>query len=185
MAWSKRPLPAAHERSDDRKQAAEKAIAWLTVRDHSSQQLYDKLCRWYTDETAAAVVAQMIRLDYLSDERFAQSKAQSLYRQHRSRRAILQTLTEKGVPRTLAAQTVEQLYARQQQELAERAEWEEELLFTDPETASAAALIEKNYRRKLQDGRTDLVLAALQRRGFSYRAAKAALAAAQAQQGSD
>lgn len=181
MAWSKRPLPAQQERSSNQKQAAEKAVAWLTVRDHSSQQLYDKLRRRYTDEVSAAVVADMIDRGYLSDERFAQGKARSLYRQHRSRRAILQTLAEKGVPRTLAAQTVDALFAEMEQQLADRAEWDEEETILDPETASALALIEKNYKRKLQAGRTDLVMAALQRRGFSYRAAKAALAAVRQQ----
>lgn len=182
MAWNRRPLPRAEERSADEAKAREKALDWLSGRDYSSAALYEKLRRLFTDRAAAAAVAEMVEQQFVDDERYARNQARLLYAQHRSRRAIGQKLAEKGVDRALADRVLEEFYAQQEDELTAWAAWadEDEAPCTDPETAAAAALIEKSYRRKLADGRPDLVLAALQRRGFSYRAAKAALAAAQA-----
>ena len=45
----------------------------------------------------------------------------------------------------------------------------------DPELEAAAALVEGHYRKKLEAGRRDLVIAALQRRGFSYSVIKEAV----------
>lgn len=183
MAWKRRPLPQPAERSDDAAKARQRALDWLAGRDHSSTALYDKLRRYYTDRAAAQAVAEMVQLQFVDDERYARNLARSLYAQHRSRRVIGLKMAEKGVDRPLAARILDELYAEWEDELAAEADWAEQTgqdtPFTDPETAAAAALIEKSYQRKLQDGRPDLVLAALQRRGFSYRAAKAALAAAQ------
>ncbi len=184
MAWKRRPLPKAGERCADPAKAREKALDWLCGRELSSNQLYDRLRRYYTDQAAAEAVAYVVQQQFVDDRRFARNKARQLYDQHRSRRSIAQTLAEKGIDRALAAQVLDELYAGLEEELTAEAEWagEEETAFTDPETAAAAALIEKSYRRKLEAGRPDLVLAALQRRGFSYRAARAALAACQEEQ---
>lgn len=176
MAWQRRPLPPESERSADEAKARNKALDWLAMREHSAQQLYDKLRRYYTDQAAAAAVADMIRHGYLDDRRFAQGKARVLYSQHKSRRAIARTLVEKGVDKTLAAQVVDELYAGMEADQAAREEEET----ADPEIAAAEALVDRHYRRKLEMGRPDLVLAALQRRGFSYRTARAALEWAQA-----
>ena len=182
MAWKRRPLPQPNQRSDDAAQARQRALGWLNDRDLSSNGLYEKLRRTYTDQAAAQVVAEMVQLQYVDDERYARNLVRSLYAQHRSRRFIAGKLAEKGVERPLAARVLDEVYDQWQQELTEEAEFTpDEPAVTDPETAAALALIEKSYQRKLQDGRPDLVLAALQRRGFSYRAAKAALAAAQIQ----
>ena len=48
-------------------------------------------------------------------------------------------------------------------------------LADDPELEAAAALVEGHYRKKLEAGRRDLVIAALQRRGFSYSVIKEAI----------
>ena len=40
---------------------------------------------------------------------------------------------------------------------------------------AAAALVASRYRKKLADGRRDLVVAALQRRGFAYAVIKEAI----------
>ena len=45
-------------------------------------------------------------------------------------------------------------------------------------TAAMLRLVRRQYARRLAEGREDLVLAALARRGFSYRTARAALACA-------
>lgn len=178
MAWQRRPLPAESERSADAAKACEKALDWLSARDYSARQLYDKLRRYYTDRAAAAAVAEMIRRQYLDDWRFAQNRARVLYTQHKSRRAITRTLMEKGVDRELAVQAVDELYEEMEAALAAAAPEEEP---PDPEIAAAAALVGRQYRRKLAQGRPDLVLAALQRRGFSYRVARTALEQVQAE----
>lgn len=178
MAWQRRPLPPESERSADTAKACEKALDWLSMREHSARQLYDKLRRYYTDQASAAAVAEMIRRQYLDDQRFAQSRARALYAQHKSRRAIARTLMEKGVDRDLACRVVEELYAEMEEALSAVSPEEDP---ADPEIAAAAALIGRQYRRKLDQGRPDLVLAALQRRGFSYRSARTALEQVQAE----
>ena len=45
----------------------------------------------------------------------------------------------------------------------------------DPELEAAAALVDSRYRKKLEAGRRDLVVAALQRRGFAYSVIKEAI----------
>ena len=45
----------------------------------------------------------------------------------------------------------------------------------DPELEAAAALVDSRYRKKLAIGRRDLVVAALQRRGFAYPVIKEAI----------
>ncbi len=45
----------------------------------------------------------------------------------------------------------------------------------DPELEAAAALVEGRYRKKLEVGRRDLVVAALMRRGFAYAVIKEAI----------
>lgn len=184
MSWQRRPLPSAAERCEDPEQARQRALSWLADRDYSSGGLYEKLCRFYTARAAAYAVAEMVDRGYLDDERYARNQARLLYGQHRSRRIIGLKLAEKGVERDLAARVLDELYEEWGEELAAAAEWrpEQPPELADPETAAAAALVEKQYRSKLQAGRPDLVLAALQRRGFSYRAARAAVAAVAAQQ---
>ena len=44
-----------------------------------------------------------------------------------------------------------------------------------PELEAAAALVDSRYRKKLAIGRRDLVVAALQRRGFAYPVIKEAI----------
>lgn len=177
MAWKKRPAQPQAERSGDRAKARNYAVELLSRQDHSTAVLYEKLCRRYTEEAAAFAVAEMVQLGYADDARYARGKARQLYGQHKSRRVIARALVEKGVPKELAAQTLEELYAEWGEELSARQQWEEEPQpeAADPEAAAALALVEKSYRRKLAEGRSDLVLAALQRRGFGYRTARAAL----------
>ena len=118
----------------------------------------------------------------------AAAKARSLLAQHRSRRAIADVLRRKGVERPVAEAVLEELYAPEGAPAgalpvgwavngagpdAQAAEAPR-----DPELEAAAALVRRQYARRLAEGREDLVLAALARRGFSYRTARAALACA-------
>ncbi len=161
MAWSYRRKP--EEKCAERAPARDKALELLTGQDFSCQGLYDRLCRRFTDEAAAYAVSEMVRLHYLDDERYARVRARSLLMQHKSRRAIADALRRKGIDRELIADTLEELYNEQEPG-------------TDPELEAAQILVQRQYTRRLQEGRQDLVLAALARRGFSYRVARDAVA---------
>ena len=50
-------LEALKEQSDTRK-AKDKALGYLSLRDHASGELYDKLCRKFDARSAAAAVAE-------------------------------------------------------------------------------------------------------------------------------
>ena len=67
-------LEALKEQSDTRK-AKDKALGYLSLRDHASGELYDKLCRKFDARSAAAAVAEMQRLGLINDENFARHRA--------------------------------------------------------------------------------------------------------------
>ena len=111
--------------------------------------LYERLCRRYTEQAAAAAVAEMVQLDYVNDARYAEARAHSLLAARKSRRAEV-------------AGALEAVYAPEDGG-------------DDPELEAAAALVDSRYRKKLAIGRRDLVVAALQRRGFAYTTIKEAI----------
>ena len=78
------------------------------------------------------------------------------------RRAAAQNLRQKGLNSQQIEQALETVYAPD-----ENGE--------SPELEAAAALVASRYRKKLADGRRDLVVAALQRRGFAYAVIKEAI----------
>ena len=139
----------------DERRAKDKALRLLAVRDHASQELYEKLCRDFDAHTAAAAVAAMDRLGLLDDEAFARRYAQQLAAQNKSRRQIVEKLTQRGIDRGLAEQAAD--------ECAEACE------------GACLALVRKSYRSKLAAGGREKVLAALARRGFSYGEARDAV----------
>ena len=157
-------LSALKEQSDLRK-AKDKALSLLSLRDHASGELYEKLCQKFDEHTAAAAVAEMRRLDLLDDERFARHRAKYLAGQNRSAREIRRKLLEKGIDRETADAAIAELD-------------------TD-ETEACRAVLEKSYLRKLESGRRDLVIAALARRGFSYGVIKAAIESVEADEETD
>lgn len=121
--------------------------------------MYTKLCQKLDDrQSAAAAVARCAELGLLNDEAFARHRAKYLLERGKSPRQIMGHLQEKGVPRELARDAVDELY----------------------ETASpvdtVAALVQKSYVRKLAAGKRDSVIAALARRGFAYGDIKEGLA---------
>lgn len=147
-------LAALREQSDLRK-AKDKALGCLSRRDYACGELYERLCRDFDEHTAAAAVAELVRLELLDDARFARHRAKYWAGQNRSAREIRRRLLEKGVDRETADAAVAELGA--------------------DETAACRAVLEKSYLRKLESGRRDLVIAALARRGFSYGVIKRAL----------
>lgn len=163
MPWQTR-RPPQEERCGDAAKARAKALEYLAAREHSSGELYERLCRRFTEQAAARAVAEMVEREYVDDARYAHAKARSLLCARKSRRAAAQALTRKGVSRQDAAAALDAVYAADEDG-------------KDPELEAAKALVERRYRRKLQDGRQDLVVAALTRRGFSYPVIRAALRA--------
>ena len=128
----------------------------------TSTQLYERLCSRFTEQAAAAAVADMVELDYVNDDRYAEARAHGLLMARKSRRAAAQDLRQKGLSSAQIEQELESVYAPDE---------DGEI----PELEAAAALVESRYRKKLADGRRDLVVAALQRRGFAYPVIKEAI----------
>ena len=107
-------------------------------------------------------MAEMVELDYVNDDRYAEARAHSLLAARKSRRAAAQNLRQKGLSGAQIEQALENVYAPD-------ADGE------SPELEAAAALVRSRYMKKLADGRRDLVVAALQRRGFAYSVIKEAI----------
>ena len=161
MAFSRRGRPLAEEeKSTDAAKARARAMELLAGQELSSGQLYERLGRRFTQPTAAAV-AEMVQLDYVNDARYAEARAHSLLAARKSRRAAAQSLRQKGLAPAEVAGALEAVYAPEDGD--------------DPELEAAAALVDSRYRKKLAIGRRDLVVAALQRRGFAYPVIKEAI----------
>ena len=159
--YRRKPRPEAEKCADPAK-ARTRALDALAAREMSSAQLYERLCNGFTEQAAAAAVAEMVELDYVNDDRYAEARANSLLAARKSRRAAAQNLRQKGLSSTQIEQALEHVYAPDESG-------------ESPELEAAAALVESRYRKKLADGRRDLVVAALQRRGFAYSVIKEAI----------
>lgn len=150
-------------KQSDTRRALDKAMDYLSLRDHASGELYQKLCRKFDAPSAAYAVARAGELGLLDDAGFARRRAAELLRKRKSRREILTDLAAKDIDRDTAAEAVEALY-----ECDEEGE--------DPELATARALVQRHYAAKLAAGKRDQVAAALARRGFSHAIIREALA---------
>lgn len=150
-------------KQSDTRRALDKAMDYLSLRDHASGELYQKLCRKFDAPSAAYAVARAGELGLLDDAGFARRRAAELLRKRKSRREILTDLAAKGIDRDTAAEAVEALY-----EPGEDGE--------NPELETARALVERHYAAKLAAGKRDQVAAALARRGFSHAIIREVLA---------
>ena len=80
------------------RRARERAYYLLSYRDHSEQELYDKLRRTVPEEIAAQTVAQMLELGLLDDGRYAEKLAQAFLVQKRwGRRRCLLEMKRRGI----------------------------------------------------------------------------------------
>ena len=158
--YRRRPRPDAEKCADPAKARAS-ALETLAGQEVSANMLYERLCRRYTEQAAAAAVAEMVQLDYVNDARYAEARAHSLLAARKSRRAAAQSLRQKGLAPAEVAGALEAVYAPEDGD--------------DAELEAAAALVDSRYRKKLAIGRRDLVVAALQRRGFAYPVIKEAI----------
>lgn len=150
-------------KQSDTRLALDKAMDYLSLRDHAAGELYQKLCRKFDGPSAAYAVARAQELGLLNDADFARRRAAELLRKRKSRREILTDLSAKGIDRDVAAEAVEALY-----QIDEDGE--------DPELATARTLVERRYAAKLAAGKREQVAAALARRGFSHAIIREVLA---------
>lgn len=157
----RRPL-TEEEKSSDVAKARARALETLAAQEVSSGQLYERLCRRFTEQAAAEVVAEMVQREYVNDERYAEARAHSLLAARKSRRAAARNLRQKGLSAQQVAAALEAVYAPDEEG-------------ENPELSAAVALVESRYRPKLAMGRRDLVVVALQRRGFAYAVVKEAI----------
>ena len=164
-ALSEGELADLRDKSDTRR-AKDKALVYLSLRDHAGGELYEKLCRSFDAHTAAAAVAEMDRLGLVNDEAFARRRAAWLQKQNKSRSQIARHLAEKGIGRETVRQVLDELYAAGE---------EDEGL--GPDAAAALCLLQKHYGAKLAAGKRQNVMAALARRGFSAADSRAAIQA--------
>ena len=163
MSFSRRGHPLAEEeKSTDAAKARARAMELLAGQELSSGILYERLNRRFTEQTSAAVVAEMVEREYVNDERYAEARAHGLLAAKKSRRAAAQNLRQKGLSTQQIEQALEVVYTPEESG-------------EDPELEAAAALVEGRYRKKLEAGRRDLVVAALQRCGFAYPVIKEAI----------
>lgn len=141
----------------DYRRAKSRAVWYLDRADHTEKGLYEKLLRCgFKKESAAKVVARFIEVGLLDDRRFAKNYAERLSCANYSKREILQKLTLKGVPYSMAKEVLEDTDSDEQDKIKN--------------------LLEKKYQTKLQkqDG-AQKVFAALARKGFSYSQVRQAL----------
>ena len=104
--YRRRPRPDAEKCADPAKARAS-ALETLAGQEVSANILYERLCRRYTEQAAAAAVAEMVQLDYVNDARYAEARAHSLLAARKSRRAAAQSLRQKGLaPAEVAAATL-------------------------------------------------------------------------------
>lgn len=142
-------------KKSETRRALDKAMDYLSLRDHAAGELYQKLCRKFDAHSAAYAVARAGELGLLNDAAFARRRAAELLRKRKSRREIMNDLNAKGIDRDTAAAAMEELFAE-----TEDGE--------SPELATARALVGRQYAAKLAAGKRDQVAAALARRGFSH-----------------
>ena len=93
---ARRPL-AEEEKSTDAAKARTRAMELLAGQELSSGQLYERLNRRYTQQTSAAVVAEMVQREYINDARYAETRAHALLAAKKSRRAAARNLRQKGL----------------------------------------------------------------------------------------
>jgi regulatory protein len=151
---------AAIERGEVRQECFDRAIRILEGRLHGRQELKRKLSRHEYGETVVeGVLADLERLGYVDDERFAKARAQSAaqYKHHGKRRAMGELLRI-GIKPAVAKKALDEVYDA-----------------TDPVAEARALAMKQSARLKKLDpavARRRLV-GMLQRRGFEYEAIKA------------
>ena len=101
---------AEEEKSTDAAKARTRAMELLAGQELSSGQLYERLNRRYTQQTSAAVVAEMVQREYINDARYAETRAHALLAAKKSRRAAARNLRQKGLDAGEIQQALDAVY---------------------------------------------------------------------------
>lgn len=143
----------------DLKRAKSRALWYLSRGDLSKKTLSDKLYTAGFGETVtAAAVERMTELGLINDEKYARHLCEYLRDTAISQKELYFKLINKGIPSDLAKEVLEEE--------------------PDDETDKILKLLKTKYVSKLQDEEgIKKVIAALQRKGFSYYDIKDALKA--------
>ena len=144
------------QREVNARRAFNKASELLSRRDHSEQELREKLRQKGFSDGAEAAIEKLRSYGYVDDARFAARYAAELQRlKHYGKKRIEQELFRKGIDRAVIAETLEPMAF---------------------ETDDLVSLVEQRYARRLDTEKgVAQTVAALQRRGYSYREIKDAL----------
>lgn len=132
------------------KKAVNKCYDLLSRRDHSVKELKTKLLRTVDEQNADRAIERMIEFGYLDDEKYAKTLLKHLRDDKKmSKSFIKQEMFKRGISSDIISDLL----------------YEEEI----DNVSSACDLILTKYSRKLQtEGGKDQVIAALQRKGFSF-----------------
>lgn len=130
--------------------AKNKGLFFLSRRDYSKKELFNKLKPDFNQEAIKDALNLLESIDLLNDERYARIKAADLVAlKGLSKRGILYELSSKGIDKELALLVVEDL--------------------VDDEENQIAQLITQKYYRYLDDEKLKKkMFAALLRKGYSY-----------------
>lgn len=103
--------------SEERKSAKDRALKFLSYRDRSEKEIKTKLKDiGYEDDIIDWVIAELKRLKFIDDERFAQSYAQTqMITRPMGEYYLRRELKKKGLNAELIEQTVEKVYDERDQ----------------------------------------------------------------------
>ena len=149
----------AIEQGEIRQECLDRAMKYLSGRLHSGQELSRKLLRQeYSPAMIDEVLAELRRLGYVDDARFAKTKALSAaqHKHHGPRRAMME-LMKAGVKREIAQSAVGEVY-ESNDNIAEARK------LAQKQAARLRRLDPQVARRRL--------VGMLQRRGFDYDSIK-------------
>ncbi len=101
-------------RGEVRQDCLDAALRFVAIRLHSQAELRRKLLRHeYGEDLIDAVLADLKRLGYVDDEKFALAKASSAaQRKHHGRRRALQELAKAGVKSDVASRAADEVYSQ-------------------------------------------------------------------------
>lgn len=138
------------------KKALNKCADLLSRREHSIKELRTKLLRTVDEVSAQKAIDRYLEAGYLDDEHFCESLVDYLYNVKKySINHIRQECYKRGVDGDIIRQVLDSIEV--------------------DNTETILALIEKKYSSKLeQENGREKVIAALQRKGFSYSDIKSA-----------
>lgn len=141
----------------DYKRAKSRALWYLDRMDYTEKALFEKLQKaGFGKKVSAKVLEKFCELGLVDDRRYAERFAERCKESNISKREAVHKMLQKGVPLELAKQVTEELE-------------------TDEES-QILSLIEKKYKRKLQEENGfSKVFAALARKGFDFGSIKSAL----------